>query len=123
MQARDRLQSLHEPLDTTPPGGLLVFHVFAALAGFIRELIVQGTHEGPAAARAREEHIGRPLAITEQQVWDVRALLTDPEDTITSIAELLGVSRTTLHTYVPELAAGRDSLVASDAPAVLAASR
>jgi DNA invertase Pin-like site-specific DNA recombinase len=26
--------------------GRLVFHVFAALAGFIRELIVEGTREG-----------------------------------------------------------------------------
>ncbi|MGW5434629.1 recombinase family protein [Streptomyces sp. NPDC004059] len=46
-------QSLHEALDTTTPGGRLVFHVFAALAEFIRELIVQGTHEGLEAARAR----------------------------------------------------------------------
>lgn len=38
--------SLHEALDTTTPGGRLVFHVFAALAEFIRELIVQGTKEG-----------------------------------------------------------------------------
>jgi len=38
-------KSLHEALDTTP-GGRLVFHVFAALAEFIRELIVEGTREG-----------------------------------------------------------------------------
>ncbi len=36
-------RSLHEALDTTTPGGRLVFHVFAALAEFIRELIVEGT--------------------------------------------------------------------------------
>lgn len=40
---------MHEALDTTTPGGRLVFHVFAAPAGFIRELIVEGTYEGPAA--------------------------------------------------------------------------
>ena len=34
--------SLHENLDTTTPGGRLIFHVFAALAEFIRELIVAG---------------------------------------------------------------------------------
>jgi DNA invertase Pin-like site-specific DNA recombinase len=44
---------LHESLDTTTPGGRVVFHVFAVLAEFIRELIVQGTHEGLAAVRAR----------------------------------------------------------------------
>ncbi|MFE6962241.1 recombinase family protein [Streptomyces sp. NPDC057696] len=57
---------LHESLNTTTPGGRLVFHVFAALAEFIRELIVQGTHEGLAAARARGERIGRPPAMTEE---------------------------------------------------------
>ncbi|MGW3820492.1 recombinase family protein [Streptomyces sp. NPDC005046] len=112
-------QSLHEALDTTTPGGRLVFHVFAALAEFIRELIVQGTHEGLAAARARGERIGRPPAMTAEQIRHARALLAQPENTITSIAKLLGVSRTTLYKYVPELAAGRDSLVASDAPAAL----
>jgi DNA invertase Pin-like site-specific DNA recombinase len=43
--------SLHENLDITTPGGRLVFHVFAALAEFIRELTVSGTREGLAAAR------------------------------------------------------------------------
>ncbi|MFB7328417.1 recombinase family protein [Streptomyces sp. NPDC056190] len=106
-------RSLPESFDTTTPGGRLVFHVFAALAEFIRELIVQGTHEGLAAARARGERIGRPSAMTEEQVRHARALLTDPENTITSVAKLLGVSRTTIYKYVPELAAGRDTLVSS----------
>jgi DNA invertase Pin-like site-specific DNA recombinase len=57
--------SLHENLDTTTPGGRLVFHVFAALAEFIRELIVQGTREGLAAARARGRVGGRPTVATE----------------------------------------------------------
>ncbi|MFC7650366.1 recombinase family protein [Streptosporangium lutulentum] len=52
--------SLHESLDTTTPGGRLVFHVFAALAEFIRELIISGTREGLAAARARGRVGGRP---------------------------------------------------------------
>ncbi|MFF0630714.1 recombinase family protein [Streptomyces sp. NPDC004296] len=34
--------SLHEALDTTTPGGRLIFHAFAALAEFIRKLVVQG---------------------------------------------------------------------------------
>ena len=46
-------KSLHEALDTIIPGGRLVFHVFAALAEFIRELIIEGTREGLDAARAR----------------------------------------------------------------------
>lgn len=107
-------RSLHEALDTTTPGGRLVFHVFAALAEFIRELIVQGTHEGLAAARARGQRLGRPPAMTEEQIRHARAMLTDPDASITSIAKLLGVSRMTIYKYVPELAAGRASLVATE---------
>ncbi|WP_329484181.1 recombinase family protein [Kribbella sp. NBC_01484] len=60
-------KSLHEALDTTTPGGRLVFHVFAALAEFIRELIVEGTNEGLAAARARGVRLGRPPAMTRSR--------------------------------------------------------
>ncbi|QVI19672.1 recombinase family protein [Nocardia tengchongensis] len=96
-------QSLHEALDTTTPGGRLVFHVFAALAEFIRELIVEGTNEGLAAARARGQRLGRPPAMTEEQVRQARALLTRPDETVSSIARLLGVSRSTIYKYVPEI--------------------
>jgi len=40
-------QSLHEKLDTTTAGGVFVFRVFAALAEFIRTIIVANTNEGP----------------------------------------------------------------------------
>jgi DNA invertase Pin-like site-specific DNA recombinase len=71
-------RSLHEAIDTTTPGGRLVFHIFAALAEFIRELIVEGTHEGLAAARARGVKLGRPPAMTPEQVRSARTLLASP---------------------------------------------
>jgi DNA invertase Pin-like site-specific DNA recombinase len=37
------LRSLQEAIDTTAPGGKLVFHVFAALAEFERDLIRERT--------------------------------------------------------------------------------
>lgn len=98
-------RSLHEALDTTNPGGRLVFHVFAALAEFIRELIVDGTHAGLAAARARGQRLGRPPAMSEEQVRQDRVLLTRPDESVSSIARLLGISRTTLYKYIPELTA------------------
>ncbi|MFE7800865.1 recombinase family protein [Nocardia sp. NPDC057440] len=96
-------RSLHEALDTTTPGGRLVFHVFAALAEFIRELIVDGTNEGLAAARARGQRLGRPPAMTAEQIRQARAILTRPEETVSSVARLLGVSRGTLYKHIPEL--------------------
>ncbi|WP_190076291.1 helix-turn-helix domain-containing protein, partial [Streptomyces morookaense] len=107
--------SLHEALDTTTPGGRLVFHVFAALAEFIRELLVQGTNEGLDAARARGARLGRPPAMTEEQIRHARDLLTRPENTVTSIAKFLGVSRNTIYKYVPELKGGRIALAAATA--------
>jgi DNA invertase Pin-like site-specific DNA recombinase len=101
-------RSLKEALDTTTPGGRLVFHVFAALAEFIRELIVEGTIEGLDAARARGQRLGRPPAMTPEQVRHARALLAQHDATIASIARLLGVSRSTLYKHVPELKAGGD---------------
>jgi DNA invertase Pin-like site-specific DNA recombinase len=100
-------RSLHEALDTTTPGGRLVFHVFAALAEFIRELIVEGTHEGLAAARARGQRLGRPPAMTPEQIRHARALLAQADATVASIARLLGVSRATIYKYVPELKTGQ----------------
>lgn len=100
-------KSLHEALDTTTPGGRLVFHVFAALAEFIRELIVEGTNEGLAAARARGQRLGRPPALTPEQVAHARQMLTRPDASVSSIARLLGVSRSTIYKHLPE-ASGRE---------------
>jgi DNA invertase Pin-like site-specific DNA recombinase len=103
---------LHENLDTTTPGGRLVFHVFAALAEFIRELIVAGTREGLAAARARGRVGGRPTVVTPEIIRAARDMLPNPDTSVTAIARLLGVvSPGTLYNHIPDLpelrAAGR----------------
>lgn len=113
-------RSLHENLDTTTPGGRLVFHVFAALAEFIRELIVDGTREGLAAARARGVRLGRPPAMTPEQVRHARDLLARPDNTVSSIARLLGVSRSTIYKYVPQLG-GHAASAAAELDDILAA--
>ncbi|WP_374122117.1 recombinase family protein [Frankia sp. AiPa1] len=95
--------SLHENLDTTTPGGRLVFHVFAALAEFIRELIVTGTREGLAAARERGRVGGRPTVATPEIIRAARDMLPNPDASVTSIAKLLGVSPGTLYNHIPDL--------------------
>lgn len=78
--------------------------------GLIIMVIVDGTHEGLAAARARGQRLGRPPAMSEEQVRQARALLTRPDESVSSIARLLGISRTTLYKYVPELSGKHQSL-------------
>jgi DNA invertase Pin-like site-specific DNA recombinase len=116
-------RSLHEALDTTTPGGRLVFHVFAALAEFIRELIIEGTHEGLAAARARGTRLGRPPAMTPETIAHARALLTRPEATVSSIARLLGVSRATVYKHIPEITASGPPPARQAWPGVTAGAR
>ncbi|GAA0452095.1 hypothetical protein GCM10010361_15210 [Streptomyces olivaceiscleroticus] len=94
--------SPHENLDTTTPGGRPVLHVFAALAEFLRELIVIGTTEGLTAARARGRVGGRPSIATEEVIRTARDLLPDPGRSITSTAKLLGVSPGTLYNHTPD---------------------
>jgi DNA invertase Pin-like site-specific DNA recombinase len=54
LRARDiGFKSLQEAMDTTTPGGQLIFHLFGALAEFKRALIRERTQAGLAAARAR----------------------------------------------------------------------
>ncbi|MDP4505105.1 hypothetical protein Q9G87_24265 [Nonomuraea sp. G32] len=77
--------------------------MFAALAEFIRELIVAGTHEGLAAARARGRTGGRPTVATPDLIRAARDLLPDPGRSVTSIAKLLGVSVGTLYNHIPDL--------------------
>lgn len=91
---------LASPEARDEPGRRLVFHVFVALAEFIRELIVQGTREGLAAARACGERIGRPPAMSAEEIRHAGAMLVGPEVSVSSIAKLMGVSRTTLYKYV-----------------------
>ncbi|MFJ7201860.1 MULTISPECIES: recombinase family protein [unclassified Streptomyces] len=104
-------QSLREALDTTTPGGRLIFHVFVALAEFIRELLVAGTHEGLAAARARGKVGGRPSVVNDDLIRAARDMLPNPENSVATIAKILGVSVGTLYNHIPDLKELRTSRV------------
>jgi DNA invertase Pin-like site-specific DNA recombinase len=99
-QLRDRgvgLRSLTEGIDTNTATGELVFHIFASLAQFERRLIVERTHAGLAAARARGRVGGRPTKMTPAKLSAARALLAqNPRPTLDSVATAIGVGRTTL---------------------------
>lgn len=68
--------SLTEKIDTTTPGGKLIFYLMGALAEFERDLIRERTNAGLAAARARGRVGGRPRRLlTNGKVVLARRLL------------------------------------------------
>jgi DNA invertase Pin-like site-specific DNA recombinase len=87
-------------IDTTTPSGKLVFGIFAALAEFERELIVERTKAGMAAARARGRHGGRPYRMTAAKLRLAQAAMGMPETKIGELCLELGVSRQTLYRHV-----------------------
>ena len=93
-------RSFQEAIDTTTPGGKLVFHVFAALAEFERDLIRERTSAGLAAARARGRHGGRPSVMTAHKLHVARELYRSGEYTVAAIAKTLGVSRASIYRHL-----------------------
>jgi DNA invertase Pin-like site-specific DNA recombinase len=93
------LRSLQEQLDTTSSGGKLIFHLFAALAEFERDLIRERTKAGLAAARARGRKGGRPRGVDEKKRKAALALKRDPQYSVREICEIVGISRNTYYKY------------------------
>lgn len=96
------LQSLTEKIDTTSAGGKLVFHLFGALAEFERSLIQERTLAGLASARKRGRVGGRPRALSDEDITKAKAMLRDPGITAKSVAEVFGISVSTLYNYLPK---------------------
>jgi DNA invertase Pin-like site-specific DNA recombinase len=93
-------KSLTEAIDTTTPGGKLVFHIFGALAEFERELIRERTNAGLSVARSRGRSGGRPKVLTDKQIEMLNRLARDPENSVADICRTLGIGRTTFYRYV-----------------------
>lgn len=92
--------SLHEKIDTTTSGGKLIFHIFAALAEFERDIIRERTNAGLKAARIRGKLGGRPKIMDENKIAIARTLYNDNTTSIKDICKILNISRATLYRYI-----------------------
>ena len=87
-------------IDTTTANGRLVFGIFAALAEFERELIVERTMAGLQAARARGRNGGRPFKMTNAKLRLAQAAMGQPETKVSELCAELGITRQTLYRHV-----------------------
>jgi len=94
-------RSLTEAIDTTTAQGVLVFHMFSALAEFERALIRERTRAGLAAAKRAGRTGGRPPKLTEDDLDIARTLLANPDIPVADVADRLGISPATLYRYLP----------------------
>lgn len=90
-------RSLQENIDTTTPGGKLVFHVFAALAEFERALIVERTQAGLRAARARGRSGGRRALLTGKKLELAQRLRGDRNMPVAEACRILACSKATFY--------------------------
>lgn len=87
-------------IDTTTANGRMMFGLFAVLAEFERELIVERTQAGLAAARARGRLGGRPRKMDRATIMMAMAAMSSPSSIAQDVAKRLGITTTTLYMYV-----------------------
>ncbi|EBI1755982.1 flagellar phase variation DNA invertase Hin [Salmonella enterica] len=92
--------SLTDSIDTSSAMGRFFFHVMSALAEMERELIVERTLAGLAAARARGRLGGRPRAINRHEQEQISRLLEKGHPR-QQLAIIFGIGVSTLYRYFP----------------------
>lgn len=95
-------KSLQESIDTTTSSGKLVFHIFAALAEFERNLIRERTNAGLAAARARGRLGGRKKSLNAKERKRAVEMYQRKNQTVKQICEMMNITKPTLYAYIRE---------------------
>jgi DNA invertase Pin-like site-specific DNA recombinase len=91
-------RSLTNQIDTTTPEGKFMYHIRFAFAELERNLISERTRAGMMAAKKRGKHLGRPYALSIEQIAVIRKkLCNDPKMTVRAVSEEMGVCMHTLY--------------------------
>ncbi|MFV0513436.1 MAG: recombinase family protein [Jhaorihella sp.] len=92
--------SICEGINTTTPGGKLVYHLFSAFAEFQRDVIIENTKAGLDATRRRGTRLGRPYSLKPEEVLLAQELIAQSDISIAEAARRLQVSRATLSRHL-----------------------
>jgi DNA invertase Pin-like site-specific DNA recombinase len=90
------IRSLREGVDSSTPTGRAVIGIMASMAELELELQRERRAAAKAARKARDIPIGRPKALTADQIRQAEQLRASGEP-VPEIARTLGVSRATLY--------------------------
>jgi len=93
-------RSLTDSIDTSTPMGRFFFHVMGALAEMERELIMERTRAGLAAARDKGRIGGRRRKMTPETAERARRMLAQGA-TLLQVSLVLDVSVKTIYRYIP----------------------
>jgi len=88
--------SMAEGINTTTPGGKLIYHLFAAFAEFQRDVISENTALGLAAARQRGTALGRPPLLSVDRILECHRAVMQDGMSISEVAHLYKVSPVTM---------------------------
>ncbi|MEU2004710.1 recombinase family protein [Rhodococcus sp. NPDC019627] len=94
------MKVLEQGIDTATAEGRAMCGMFSVLAELQRELLVANTREGLAAARTRGRKGGRPPKLSQDQIELAQRLYDAGEHTVTQIAGMLKVPRTTVYGHL-----------------------
>jgi DNA invertase Pin-like site-specific DNA recombinase len=95
-------KSIEESIDTTSATGQLIFHIFAALSEFERNLLRERTKAGMESARTRGRQGGRPKKLSKEKWQMCLDLYTAKKHSIHQICSTLSISKPTLYKYIRE---------------------
>jgi DNA invertase Pin-like site-specific DNA recombinase len=87
-------------LDTATANGRPIFGIFAALAAFERELIIERTRAGVASARARGRSGGRPFKTTAAKRRLAQSAMGQPGTNVGQLCAVVGITRQPLYRHV-----------------------
>ena len=104
MQVRNiDLWVLTQNIDTSTPEGRLFFHMTAAFDEFQRELIIENTRAGLAAASRHGRRGGRPRSMDDEKIRLAEALFRDTENYpfVSDVIKQLKIGKTAFYRYFP----------------------
>ena len=80
----------------------MILSIFASLAEYDREVIVEKTKAGQQLAKAKGKHIGRPSGVNQENYNKVKKAL-EKDLSVSEIVNLTGISISSVKRYKKEI--------------------